>query len=150
MSGVTVRRATEQDLTAIVTMLADDILGADRETPNDLAPYLAAFEVIDADPHQRLMVAERDGRPVGTLQLTILPGLSRRAATRALIEAVRVARDERGSGLGEQLLTWAVDEARRNNCFIVQLTTDKSRTDAHRFYEKLGFEPTHVGYKLTL
>jgi GNAT superfamily N-acetyltransferase len=146
----TIRRATAEDVPAIVAMLADDVLGAARETPHDLAPYVAAFAVIDADPHQRLVVAERDGQPVGTLQLTILPGLSRRAATRALVEAVRVSRDERGSGLGARLLTWAIDEARRSGCVLVQLTTDKARTDAHRFYEKLGFEATHLGYKLAL
>ncbi len=145
-----IRRATGDDVAAIVAMLADDPLGAARETPGDLAPYLAAFAVIDADPHQRLVVAERAGQVVGTLQLTLLPGLSRRAATRAQVEAVRVADSERGAGLGGQLLRWAIDEARRSGCALVQLTTDRARADAHRFYESLGFEATHVGYKLTL
>lgn len=150
VQDLTIRRATVDDVPEIVAMLADDVLGATRETPDDLAPYLAAFAVIDADPHQKLVVAERAGRVVGTLQLTILPGLSRRASTRALIEAVRVSSDERGSGLGRQLLTWAVEEARRSGCALVQLTSDKARTDAHRFYERLGFQPTHVGFKLML
>ncbi|WP_369795997.1 GNAT family N-acetyltransferase [Actinoplanes sp. N902-109] len=131
-------------------MLADDVLGATRESPDDLTPYLAAFAVLDADPHQHLVVAERDGRAVGTLQLTIIPGLSRRAATRALIEGVRVASTERGGGLGQRLFEWAIAEAGRLGCSLVQLTTDKTRTDAHRFYEKLGFEATHVGFKLNL
>lgn len=150
MRELFIRRATADDVPAIVAMLADDVLGATRESPDDLTPYLAAFAVIDADPHQKLVVAERDGRPVGTLQLTIIPGLSRRAATRASIEAVRVASDERGGGLGNRLLNWAVDEARRSGCVLVQLTTDKTRTDAHRFYEKLGFEATHLGFKMNL
>ena len=150
MSDVTIRPATADDVDAIVAMLADDVLGAGRETPDDLAPYLAAFAVIDADPHQRLVVAEHARRVVGTLQLTILPGLSRRATTRALVEAVRVAGSARGSGLGTELLAWAIDEARRCGCRLIQLTTDRARTDAHRFYESLGFEATHVGYKLVL
>jgi GNAT superfamily N-acetyltransferase len=150
MADLTIRRAAAQDIPAIVAMLADDVLGASRETPDDLTPYLNAFAVIDADPHQHLVVAEREGQAVGTLQLTIIPGLSRRAATRALIEAVRVASTERGAGLGEQLITWAIDEARRQGCVLVQLTTDKQRPDAHRFYQKLGFEGTHLGFKLAL
>lgn len=150
MQDATIRRAVDDDVAAIVAMLANDPLGATRESTGDLTPYLAAFAVIDADPHQRLVVAERAGRVVGTLQLTILPGLSRGAATRGQVEAVRVAASERGTGLGGQLLRWAIEEARRSGCALVQLTTDRTRTDAHRFYESLGFEATHVGYKLTL
>ncbi len=147
---LTIRRATAADVPAIVAMLADDVLGAGRETPDDLTPYLAGFAAIDTDPNQHLVVAERDGEPVGTLQLTIIPGLSRRAATRALIEGVRVASSERGSGLGGRLFEWAIAEARSRGCVLVQLTTDKQRVDAHRFYEKLGFEATHLGFKLAL
>ncbi|SDY40717.1 L-amino acid N-acyltransferase YncA [Micromonospora pattaloongensis] len=150
MSDLTIRPAAAEDVAAIVAMLADDVLGATRESPDDLEPYLTAFAVIDADPHQTLVVAERAGSIVGTLQLTILPGLSRRATTRALVEAVRVSSSERGSGLGTELLRWAIDEARRRGCRLVQLTTDRARTDAHRFYESLGFEATHIGYKLAL
>jgi GNAT superfamily N-acetyltransferase len=131
-------------------MLADDPLGATRETPDDPAPYEDAFVRIDADPGQHLVVAERDGRVVGTVQLTVIPGLSRRGATRALIEAVRVHREERGGGLGTQLIEWAVEEARRRGCAVVQLTSDATRTDAHRFYERLGFAASHVGFKRML
>jgi GNAT superfamily N-acetyltransferase len=95
-------------------------------------------------------VAERAGNVVGTLQLTILPGLARRAATRGQVEAVRVAGTERGAGLGTQLLQWAIEEARRCGCKLVQLTSDRTRTDAHRFYASLGFDASHVGYKLSL
>lgn len=145
-----IRRATAEDVPAIVAMLADDPLGATRESPDDLEPYLAAFRVLDADPHQYLAVADRDGEVVGTLQLTFIPGLSRRAATRAQIEGVRVRSDQRGSGLGAELISWAIEEARARGCRLVQLTSDRTRTDTHRFYERLGFEATHLGYKLTL
>lgn len=150
MSEIHIRRAERADVEPIVAMLADDPLGARRETPGDPAPYLRAFEVLDADPHQLLAVADRDGDVVGTLQLTFIPGLSRRGATRALIEAVRVRADQRGGGLGALLVEWAVAEARRQGCALVQLTSDASRTRAHRFYERLGFQATHVGFKLSL
>lgn len=131
-------------------MLADDPLGARRESPDDLSPYLDALERLRRDPNQHLVVAVRDGRIVGTLQLTVIPGLSRRGATRSVIEAVRIHADERGSGLGTELIEWAVAESRRQDCRLVQLTSDVSRTDAHRFYERLGFEASHVGFKLPL
>ncbi|MCX2967938.1 MULTISPECIES: GNAT family N-acetyltransferase [Streptomyces] len=150
MSALVIRRAAEDDLAAIVAMLADDPLGATRETPDDLGPYRTAYAALAADPRQHLVVAERAGRAVGTLQLTVVPGLSRRGAERALVEAVRVHADERGSGLGSELVRWAVDEARRLGCALVQLTSDASRTDAHRFYERLGFTASHVGFKQTL
>jgi GNAT superfamily N-acetyltransferase len=145
----TIRPATQDDVPAIVAMLADDPLGARREQPGDPA-YLAAFTALAADPRQLLVVAEQDGAPVGTLQLTFIPGLSRRGATRAQIEAVRVRADRRGSGLGQELVRWAIDTARERGCVLVQLTTDNSRTDAHRFYERLGFQASHVGMKLPL
>lgn len=148
--GVRIRAARADDVPAVVALLADDPLGATRETPDDLAPYRAAFEAVDADPRQLLVVADRGGRVVGTLQLTLLPGLGRMGALRGQIEAVRVAREERGGGLGTVLVRWAVDEARRHGCTLVQLTSDASRTDAHRFYERLGFVPSHVGFKLAL
>ncbi|MEP7762863.1 GNAT family N-acetyltransferase [Sanguibacter sp. 25GB23B1] len=147
---VAIRRATSADVPAIVRLLADDPLGASRETPHHLAPYEAAFARIDADPQHRLVVAERDGVVVGTLQLTILPGLSRQGATRGLVEAVRVDSSVRGGGLGTELLAWAVEAARESGCTMVQLTTDASRTDAHRFYERLGFVGSHLGFKLVL
>jgi GNAT superfamily N-acetyltransferase len=150
VSDVEIRPATAADVPAIVAMLADDPLGAKRESPEDLATYLAAFERVAADPGQHLVVAVRDGRTVGTLHLTVIPGLSRRGAGRSLIEAVRVRRSERGNGLGTQLIEWAIEESRRQKCVLVQLTSDASRTDAHRFYERLGFAATHVGFKLPL
>jgi GNAT superfamily N-acetyltransferase len=146
----TMRRATHDDLPAIVAMLADDALGAQRESPDDLTPYENAFARLADDPNQHLMVAEREGAVVGTLQLTLIPGLSRKGSTRALIEAVRVHGDARGTGLGTRLIEWAIDESRRQGCALVQLTSDATRVDAHRFYERLGFEASHVGFKLPL
>ncbi|GAB3880790.1 GNAT family N-acetyltransferase [Terrabacter terrigena] len=150
MTGLTIRRAMRGDVPAIVAMLADDPLGAGREDPADTQTYHAAYDRVVADPGQHLVVAERDGTVVGTLQLTVIPGLSRRGATRTIIEAVRVADGERGSGLGTELVTWAVEESRRLGATLVQLTSDASRTDARRFYERLGFEASHVGFKLRL
>ncbi|MEV6716922.1 GNAT family N-acetyltransferase [Lentzea sp. NPDC051208] len=146
---MTIRRAVAADVHPIVAMLADDLLGAQREKPGDPA-YLKAFEVIDSDPHQHLAVAEAGGEVVGTLQLTFTAGLSRLGMTRATVEAVRVRSDQRGNGLGERLVRWAIDEARARGCGMVQLTTDASRVDAHRFYERLGFTASHVGMKLVL
>lgn len=132
-------------------MLADDPLGSKRESPDDLSVYQDAFAAIDADPNQFLAVAENDaGEVVGTLQLSFIPTLSRRGAVRALVEAVRVRADQRGSGLGGELMKWSIEEARRRGCALVQLTSDVSRTDAHRFYLRLGFEQSHAGFKLTL
>jgi len=144
-----IRTARQDDVPAIVAMLADDTLGARREQPGDPA-YLAAFASLDADPRQLLVVAELDGEPVGTLQLTFIPGLSRRGATRAQIEAVRVRADRRGSGLGQELVQWAIETARERGCVMVQLTSDNSRVDAHRFYARLGFRASHVGMKYPL
>jgi GNAT superfamily N-acetyltransferase len=150
MGDLEIRPATEDDVPAIVDMLADDPLGAARESPDDLSPYLAALKRLSDDPHQHLVVAVQDGRVVGTLQLTLIPGLSRKGATRSIIEAVRIHADARGSGLGTRLIEWAVDQSRREGCRLVQLTSDASRTDAHRFYERLGFTASHVGFKLAL
>ncbi|SDK81381.1 GNAT family N-acetyltransferase [Streptomyces indicus] len=150
MSDLEIRPASAEDIPAIVAMLADDPLGARRESPDDLTPYRSAFDRLASDPNQHLMVAVRGEQVVGTLQLTVIPGLSRRGATRSVIEGVRIHSDERGSGLGTRLIEWAVDESRRQGCQLVQLTSDATRTDAHRFYERLGFEPSHVGFKLPL
>ena len=150
---VMLRTATDADIVAIVSLIAADQLGAARDglrDEADLAAYTAAFRSIDADPAHLLVVAERDGQIVGTLQLSFLPGLARRGALRAQIEAVRVARSERGSGLGAAMMGWAIDEARRRGCALVQLTTDKTRADAHRFYARLGFVASHEGMKLAL
>ncbi|WEH40861.1 GNAT family N-acetyltransferase [Streptomyces sp. NBC_01218] len=150
MRELLIRPASPADLPAIVAMLADDPLGAGRESPDDLSPYEKAYQRLSDDPNQYLMVAVRGDRIVGTAQLTIVPGLSRRGATRSVIEGVRVHGEERGSGLGTRLIQWAVDESRRQECQLVQLTSDATRTDAHRFYERLGFTPSHVGFKLML
>ena len=150
MGDLEIRAAVAEDVPAIVAMLADDPLGAQRESPDDLTPYLTALERIAADPNQRLVVAVREGRVVGTLQLTIVPGLSRRGATRSIAEGVRVHADERGTGLGTRFIEWAIEESRRQGCQLVQLTSDVTRTDAHRFYERLGFVASHVGFKLQL
>jgi GNAT superfamily N-acetyltransferase len=152
MNAISIRRAVAADLPGIVRLLADDPLGAQREkagTPLD-GGYVAAFEAIDADPRQLLVVAELDDEVVGTLQLSFLPGLARIGAWRGQIEAVRISRSQRGKGLGEQLIRWAIEECRSRNCTLVQLTTDASRSDAHRFYERLGFVGSHIGYKLSL
>ncbi|KAF2778968.1 GNAT family N-acetyltransferase [Streptomyces sp. OM5714] len=150
MGDLEIRPTTAEDIPAVVAMLADDPLGAQRESPGDLGPYMAAFERLRTDPNQHLVVAVREGRVVGTLQLTIVLGLSRRGATRSIVEGVRVHGDERGSGLGTRLIEWAIDESRRQGCHLVQLTSDKTRTDAHRFYERLGFSASHTGFKLQL
>lgn len=150
MSAVTFDRATADDVPSIVALLADDPLGARREDPADTGAYLAAFAVIDADPHQFLAVARRDGRVVGTLQLTFVPGLSHRGATRAQVEAVRVHADERGGGLGTEMMAWAEARAREHGAAMLQLTSDATREDAHRFYERLGYAASHVGLKKRL
>jgi GNAT superfamily N-acetyltransferase len=143
------RRATGADLDAIVALLADDVLGQARETPGD-PRYADAFAAIDADPNQLLAVADAGGEVIGCLQLTFIRGLSRRGATRGQIESVRVRADQRGAGTGRALVTWAIEECRARGCVIVQLTSDKSRTDALRFYASLGFVASHEGLKLSL
>lgn len=143
-----VRRAARADVRAIVALIAADQIGATRDG-GDLAPYERAFARIDADPAQLLVVVtDPPGAVVASLQLSFIPGLARRGALRAQIEAVRVRGDLRGRGLGHALLAWAIDEARRRDCALVGLTSDKRREDAHRFYERLGFSATHDGFKL--
>jgi GNAT superfamily N-acetyltransferase len=150
---VELRRAQRDDLVRIVELLAADQLGATRDgiaSADDLEPYLRAFEAIDTDPAQLLVVATVDGEVIGTMQLSFIPGLARRGSLRAQLEAVRVAGRYRSRGLGEAMFRWAIDEARRRGCSLVQLTTDKSRADAHRFYARLGFVASHEGLKLRL
>lgn len=150
MRDIVIRRATAEDVPAIVAMLADDELGATRESPADLTPYERAFMEVDANPNQLLVVADRDRRIVGTAQLTFTPGLSHRGLRRAEIEAVRIHAAERGSGLGTTLIEWCIREARDRGCGMVQCTSNATRLAAHRFYERLGFTPSHVGFKLKL
>jgi GNAT superfamily N-acetyltransferase len=152
-SRVLLRTAAEADVPAVVELLAADQLGVTRDgvrADGDLAAYVAAFRSIDADPAHLLVVAEKDGQIVGTFQLSFLPGLARRGALRGQIEAVRVAAQQRGAGLGAAMMAWAIAEARRRGCALVQLTSDKTRSEAHRFYASLGFAATHEGMKLYL
>lgn len=144
------RKATRSDVTKIVALLADDALGAQRERFEDPLPasYYRAFDRIDANPDHELVVVEDGGEVVATLQLTILPYLTYQGGSRAQIEAVRVAAHLRGSGLGTQVFQWAIERAKTRGCHLLQLTTDKSRPDALRFYEKLGFKASHEGMKL--
>ena len=152
MTAVLFRRALASDVRAIVALLVDDPLGKLREdVAGGLHPaYPAAFDAIDRDPNQILAVADRDGEVIGCLQLTFIPGLSRRGMWRGQIEAVRVAAAARGTGVGREMMAWAIDRCRERGCGLVQLTTDKRRSDAHRFYESLGFQATHEGMKLAL
>lgn len=147
------RRARESDLPAIIAMLADDALGRSRELVSDPVDerYRAAFAAIVADENQLLAVAvNADDQPVGCLQLTFIPGLSRSGMWRGQIESVRVTETERGTGLGTRFIEWAIGVCRDRGCKLVQLTSDKSRADSMRFYEKLGFTASHEGMKLTL
>lgn len=152
MTKVTFGRAAACHLPAIVRLLADDTLGRRREDARlPLDPgYLAAFEAIENDPNQLLVVALEDEELVGTLQLSFIPGISRKGAWRGQIEAVRISASRRSGGLGQQLFEWAISECRTRGCRLVQLTTDRDRPDAHRFYERLGFVASHLGYKLSL
>ena len=151
-SGVTFRSANREDLDAIVRMLADDALGATRETYSTPLPasYRSAFEVIRADANNELVVACLGADVVGVLQMTFIPYLTYRGGWRALVEGVRVDSGVRGRGVGKALLEWAISRARERGCHVVQLTTDKSRPEAKAFYESLGFVATHEGMKLHL
>ena len=149
------RRAVAADLPAIVHLLADDALGATREQASDPLPpgYRAAFDAIERDPNQELVVVEaaaEPGRVIGVLQLTCIPSITYRGRWRALIEGVRIDRAHRGGGVGRALFTWAAARARERGCHLLQLTTDKRRPDAIRFYEGLGFVASHEGMKLDL
>lgn len=146
------RKATRNDLPAIVEMLADDPLGATREAFRTPLPesYCRAFDAIARDPNNELVVAEKRGDVVGVLQITFIPYLTYQGGWRALIEGVRVSSKVRSSGIGRQLFEWAIERARQRGCHVVQLTSDKKRPDAIRFYEGLGFVASHEGMKLHL
>ena len=149
----TFRKATASDLPAIIAMLADDALGLTREVISDPVDrrYVEAFEAIERDQNQLLaVVVDEDDAVIGCLQLSFIPGLSRLGLWRGQIESVRIASSQRGSGLGGDMIRWAIEQCRQRGCGLVQLTSDKRREDALRFYEKLGFEATHEGFKLTL
>ena len=146
------RRAGQADLPAIIALLADDPLGSQRELLTDPLPesYLQAFAAIDADPNNLLVVADLEGVIAGTMQLTFLPGLSHQGSWRCQIEGVRINKEVRSQGVGHSMISWAIERARQRKCRFVQLTSDKSRTDALRFYERLGFVASHEGMKLRL
>ncbi|MBM0234156.1 GNAT family N-acetyltransferase [Micromonospora sp. STR1_7] len=150
MSDVIFRTAVRADLPAVLALLADDVLGKARDFTEVDEAYEKAFADISADPRNQLIVAEQDAELVGCLQITYIPGLGRHGSERSLIESVRVRSDRRGQGLGRDLMTWAIDQARQRGCALVQLTTDKTRADAHRFYLGLGFVASHEGMKLAL
>ena len=146
------RDARREDVPAIVRMLVDDPLGSTRERYAEPLPqaYYDAFDATAGDPNNRHLIAEVDGKIVGTLHLLFIRGIARMGATRAQIEAVRVAAGERGEGIGRKMIEAAIEMARERGCVLVQLTTDKTRKDAHRFYESLGFVASHEGMKLSL
>jgi GNAT superfamily N-acetyltransferase len=146
------RRATRADVPGIVHLLADDPLGAKREKAEVPLPesYWRAFEAIDGDPNNELIVACRDTELIGVLQLTFIPSLTYQGGWRAAIEGVRVAGSVRSQGLGRKMFEWAIAQAHQRGCHLVQLTTDKARPDARRFYEGLGFVASHEGMKLHL
>jgi len=152
MTQIIFRRAQIADLPDIIALLANDVLGQQREdgssppNPN----YVAALEAILADPNQLQVVATLHDEVIGALQLTFIPGLARQGAWRGQIEAVRIADGHRGSGVGQQMFEWAIAQCKARGCNLVQLTTDKTRADAHRFYDRLGFVDSHIGYKMTL
>jgi GNAT superfamily N-acetyltransferase len=152
VNGLLIRDAALHDICAVIALLADDDHGKARENMSGVPDpgYIEAFAAIAADPNQRLLVAEQDGAIVGTFQLSFLPGLSRRGGWRGQIEAVRIASHVRSQGLGREMIEWAIVRCRERGCRMVQLTTHKSRERAHAFYERLGFEPSHVGMKLHL
>ncbi len=151
-TSVTFRIARRGDLPAIVRMLADDALGATRERYETPLPagYLAAFDAIDSDPNNELVVAQLDGRVVGVMQLTFIPYLTYQGRRRALIEGVRIDSTVRSRGVGRQMFEWAIERSRERGCHLLQLTTDKTRPDALRFYQSLGFVASHEGMKLQL
>ncbi len=151
MSSVTFRPARSGDLAVIIALLSDDKLGVNRESFEDNSQaYEQAFAEIDGDPNNMVYVAEDDGRVIGCLQVTFIANLTFKGGRRALVEAVRVADSHQGQGLGKRLMEYVIDLARERGCRLVQLTSNKDRDDAIRFYEQVGFQPSHVGFKLYL
>ncbi len=150
--SVTFRSAIRNDVPAIVRLLADDELGSQREQVREPLPpsYYAAFEQINSDANHQLVIAESSGQVIGTLHLIFLPSLSYQGGLRAQIESVRVDRKCRSIGIGSEMMRWAIECAKERGAHIMQLTTHKSRQDAHRFYERLGFEGSHLGMKLNV
>ncbi len=152
MSNLVFRLAMRDDLPYIVRMLADDELGSQREAYLEPLPesYFAAFEQINKDANHQLVVAELNGRVVGTLHMMFLPSISYQGGLRAQVESVRVDRKYQSKGIGSEMMKWAIERAKERGAHLMQLTTHKSREDAHRFYERLGFQKSHLGMKLSL
>jgi GNAT superfamily N-acetyltransferase len=152
MSELSFRPATRSDLKTIVALLADDEIGEGRETASaEVAPeYAKAFDAMEAEKNNHMILAESEGKIVGALQLVFVPGLSRRGATRAIVESVRVASDERGKHVGTALMKEAIRRAREAGCALVQLDSDTRRARAHLFYRRLGFVQSHFGFKKPL
>lgn len=150
--SLTYRRAVEADLPFIVKLLTDDAVRATDDRPDEpFHPrYVAALRELEADPNQMMMLALLDGETVGTIQLTFIPGISGLGTKRCLVEAVHIAPTHRSKGLGSQMIHWAIEQARERDCGMVQLTSNKKRLDAHRFYERLGFHKSHEGFKYYL
>lgn len=146
------RGALPSDLPFIIGLATVEAVVAAGDDPADAMhdDYLRALAVIEADPNQEVIIAERDGEPVGTIQLTFVPGLMRRGAWRGLVEAVFVRADARGLGVGSEMMRWTIERCRERGCSMVQLTSNKKRVDAHRFYERLGFQKSHEGFKYYL
>lgn len=149
---IQLRAATIDDVPAIIEMLADDFLGGTREKVDEAISenYIQAFREIENDPNNELVIAELDGKVVGTFQLTFTPSLSFQGGKRCTVESVRVDSSLRGQGIGREMMLWAIERAKEKGCVSMQLTTHRERENAHRFYEKLGFETTHLGMKLKL
>ncbi|RAY13612.1 GNAT family N-acetyltransferase [Actinomadura craniellae] len=146
------REARREDLPGIVGLLADDPLGSTREEPGTDLPeaYWKAFDAIEKDANNAIIVAEIDGAIAGTFQLTYIPSISHTGGERAQIEGIRVAPEHRGRGIGQIMIDWAIEQARARGCRVVQLTADRQRTNAIRFYQKIGFRPSHMGLKYPL
>jgi len=150
--GINFRIAVEQDLDRIVEMLSDDELGKTRERYEQPLPesYIKAFQAITSDPNNELVVAYQGNKVIGVQQITFVPYITYQGGWRATIEGVRTAPSVRGKGIGTELIKWAIHRAKERGCHLIQLTTDKQRGDALRFYERLGFKPTHEGLKMKL
>jgi GNAT superfamily N-acetyltransferase len=150
--NVSIRQANREDLSAIIALFASDMIGGHGDTTDtDAFPdYLAAFERITTTPNETLYIAELDGEVVGTFQTTVLTTLSGRGSSNMLIEAVQTREDMRGRGIGETMMRFAIEEARQQGLSKVQLGSNKERVDAHRFYERVGFERSHLGFKIRL
>ena len=152
MTRLTYRDATAADLGFIVSLIVEDSVVPTNDEPDrpDHPRYLAALEAIERDPNQRVVIADYEGQPVGTVQLTFIPGINRLGEWRCLVEAVHIVPTHRNLGLGGEMIGWAIEQAKARGCGLVQLTSNKKRVDAHRFYERLGFKKSHEGFKLSL